>query len=357
MIDWKGRAANRVRQAVKVASDLADVAVHLGSATTPLAVASIGARAINSLIEVAEANPHSFFENWAVVPDAAALTIYLARLVETECAADSKGARAVLGNLAGVDVGWVIGETWANGPYCHRGEEEEAKRLLALTVWAAAGGAVRMVQALGGGTLVDDSISDTYPSQLATDLADRLGGFIDRGYHRSVLLYGVSGSGKSCAMRQVSQTLGKHTLRIDVRNLEALSDGNLPEIVHFLKPFAVLIDDVDRAKKPDDLLSDLERVRASVPLFMASANDVSKLDPAFLRPGRFDEVIELSHLGDDVFDRIVEGVDPEIAKRLRSLPTAYLSEFMRRFHVVGANKAVGELEDLQKRLAKIGGGK
>lgn len=149
-------------------------------------------------------------------------------------------------------------------------------------------------------------------------------------YKYSVLLTGVPGTGKTTLVRYLSGFANRDIILTEPKKLSGLTsflNMTPDENDEFYDPhekrtsekkFIVLIEDIDcykavqtREKKdgddaPDDALSellqqDLASVLNSIEgigapedfILLATTNHPEKLDPALLRPGRFDDIIEI----------------------------------------------------------------
>ncbi len=140
----------------------------------------------------------------------------------------------------------------------------------------------------------------------------------EAGFPRTYLFYGKQGAGKSTFATRLAQACGKRTLRVDARGLTHTGANDLSFLISGLKPDFLILDDIDRITEMAtalpmllETLTDLKERHPSVTAIL-TANDVSAFDPAVIRPGRVDRVLEFQAPG---------GRDREVLLR------GYLAEF------------------------------
>jgi SpoVK/Ycf46/Vps4 family AAA+-type ATPase len=114
----------------------------------------------------------------------------------------------------------------------------------------------------------------------------------------------------------------------------------------------MILDDLDRVEVGGELLAFLELAARTCRLVLASANRPHKMMGASLRPGRFDEVVAFERLDPDVLRQLL-AADADLFDRLAPLPAAYVAEFLKRRRVLGRDRAVAEIEELESRLAMV----
>lgn len=130
-------------------------------------------------------------------------------------------------------------------------------------------------------------------------------------YRRGYLFYGPPGNGKSSAVYAMASEL---RIPLYVLNLGAISnDAALEQAVHTIdvgKPGILLIEDIDTAipdreqdkQKKSFSLGTLLNVMDGVVarenlLLIVTTNHIGNMDPAMLRPGRIDRMIEFGNAG------------------------------------------------------------
>jgi hypothetical protein len=120
--------------------------------------------------------------------------------------------------------------------------------------------------------------------------------YVADGVPRTYLFYGKPGVGKSSFALHLAK--GCRTLRIGACGLTNTSAKELDALIEALVPEFIIIDDIDRVSDLVIILPTLLRVFAEFKAkhpnvtVILTANDATKLDSAFLRPGRIDEIVD-----------------------------------------------------------------
>jgi hypothetical protein len=227
-------------------------------------------------------------------------------------------------------------------------DEDEALQLVGKAIWTAMDTDKILLKTTNNDMeMLVDPFDDSAPSAVADSVHERVKAYNDKGYHRSVLLVGPPGTGKSFAARRVAELRGGYSLR---HSTNYASSNAIPLALQILKPQTLIFDDICRSPPDNDTV---EQAKKACPLLIATANYEDKLDPALRRPGRFDEIIEVEALDDDAIKRMLPGMDFETAKRLATLPAAYLEEFRVTEEVHGTDAALERIDELTKRSTKL----
>lgn len=174
--------------------------------------------------------------------------------------------------------------------------------------------------------------------------------FADQGYRRNILLQGPPGCGKSTFCMHAARQLSERTLMLTPEYCGSLRCGTWKNIIQYLDPQMVIIDDVDRVSDHslETNLRLFEEGFCEVPFVFFTTNDHHKLPRPMRRPGRIDQIIEVEpptqelrwQLIDEMASR--EGLDQIPDDHLRRLDhillhqsTAHLVEALRRARVLG----------------------
>jgi len=299
-------------------------------------------------------------------------------------------------NLHGIDVYFTLwrygGETEAEqvqlGPFVAEDDHDRFNELLAAQIWKTEGsqdlqlsmserrdqwGNVDRGFELTGIGEPDDYISDGAAElwqNLAT-LAERVQRFQAVGVSRRLMFFGPPGTGKTTLSRKLARTLGAaRTLRIEADAIEHTGTGQVLDFLRLLRPTVLLIDDLDRCgMNAQALLHYLERAHeardrrgvqwADSLVILATVNAVDQVDPALLREGRFDEVLQVDEPGGphreaiiahylDRFDAwpINEKRDTclsRLAERMDGFSPASIREVIQSVSVVGWQDSVSEI--------------
>lgn len=274
---------------------------------------------------------------------------------------DAKSPFLCRGKLDGEIVGWIgEGETVVDGPYVPTARLEATYRALGQRLWRRLGTSHAYFGAAG---LVSDRLVDR-GGVLATgqmhQLHGRMRGFLAAGQARSYLLAGPPGTGKSVAIRWLIDALELRSIRIDLGVLARVHGGHSPELVgsletmlSVLQPRAMVLDDLDRITVTAPLLAFLELAQRICMVVVASANSTSAMMGALLRPGRFDEIVQVDRLDPAVLQTLLAD-DVDLCARFAELPAAYVVEFAKRRRVLGREQALAEVDELIERARRIG---
>jgi hypothetical protein len=344
---------------IRIASEVADIAIHYASNPGPLGKVAVAARTLDAFQKTRTTEEP--FRNWKPL-NVGGLASFLCAFLSREgminkLKREGEG-QAFQGDVFDVPFGFIQYEHWTVGPKIpEHVEADVAKAALGRALWEAFGNSVRVrTNMFGDDFLERDELVDHFPSKTAERIFERAQRFHEAGFTRSYLLFGKPGAGKSHIMRAVAHLAGGFSLRIEAAELAGTRTATAA--IDILKPSAVVIDDIDRLESPSKILGPLERLADVTKLVLASANHEEKLDFAGLRPGRFDQLWHIDALDEEIHARLVGDVEKEISDRLRALPVAYIHEFHKRTKALGRDQALREIDDLEAQarlVAKLGG--
>lgn len=200
-----------------------------------------------------------------------------------------------------------------------------------------------------------DDLVVAAPSKFATEYAAYLKKHADLGHNRTVLFYGPPGTGKSTISRTLCDVLGLRSLRVRVEDVSSLGSEPVVEMMHIFNPDVVIFDDLDRAVSQVALLETLENLHKRIRFVFATVNNIENLQQALIRPGRFDELIEITKL-DEAAVRKVLGADcMDSFEVVKDWPVAFINEYKLRRKVLGKEKALSALDELRSRVDRLMG--
>lgn len=206
-----------------------------------------------------------------------------------------------------------------------------------------------------------------------TVLYDKLKMYIESDTRRCILFQGPPGTGKSTLAYNIAERVSKRTLVLSHDIIRSTNDREWDEIMDHLKPEMLLIDDIDRcARDMENKLHLFEDKHCDVPLIVLTSNDYSRLPPAFKRPGRVDQIIEMQDPPEKIRYEVIrslgeqEGVDipeekmPVLDMIYQEYPGAYIVELLRRCDAEGWDYKIPEygltFKELSDKIIKAWNG-
>lgn len=197
----------------------------------------------------------------------------------------------------------------------------------------------------------DEKNKEFIPTKLASFYVEDIQDYLRHGFTRSILFYGPPGSGKSNLVKNICSQLRLRTIRIN--NISQLSTDTVSEIIRIFNPDAIILEDIDNIPSQDvsQMLDKIENFNKHKLLF-ATANRLSRLDNATMRPERFDKVERIFKLEREITIELVRG-DEEIYNIVKDWPAVSITELMKRVKVKGKVNALANMQDLVDRVRQI----
>lgn len=189
-------------------------------------------------------------------------------------------------------------------------------------------------------------------------------------YNYCALLHGVPGSGKTSTILAIASELGRNICYVNVANLnaqsllKALNDGTENTIFVFEDIDAVSYKNAGTREKNDDdneddgklsklfgmSLSDLLNVTDGLlasdgAICLFTTNYIDKLDPAFLRAGRMNKVVEFTNMTPDVANDMIEAyLSTRVDDLKDNIKPAELQEMI--LDIILGNKTLDNLREV-----------
>lgn len=262
-----------------------------------------------------------------------------------------------------------------DGPYVEQKRHAAFIQTIGDVVWAHGGGGDLQLTVLRNSTNTASAFSlssigdpETYigsgDAASVDRSVDRCRKFQARGISRNLLFYGPPGTGKTTLARSIARGIGNgRTLRVEANALELAGVGAVLGFIRILRPRVVLFDDMDRCMGAvTELLHAFEQggsLSEVGSMMIGTINVVESVDPALLRPGRFDEVIDVNEPNDEHRARIVShyvsvyGLDKDIAEPLTEMTAGFspadIREVIRSVAVVGLDHLEAEVGRVKRQ--------
>jgi len=377
-------------KAVDIVERAADILVHIGPDMSLMGGVALGSRVVAVMRDSRLVGATEHFEKEGWVP----LNLYgfeaqAWRFAHAEIGVKVKPVQSTYADEQayvieglGVDIGFTTGGG-ANGIRTNHSKlkaescwvRTEAERESALTIigrglWKNIGSTkALLIQQDNGIAVIPDDEEETLPSRRGDEVHDKLKRYLDQGVHRSVFMIGEAGVGKSHMLRYIAGKFGGLTLRVKIADLEEISPTKMVKTVELLRPDSFIIDDFDRFvigsryadeggrgnKNVGKMLDPLQHINRMVKLFMVSANYSDGINEAVLRPGRFDELVQVHELDPDLYAKMLPDAPAKLIKALKKKkpPIAYVAELKKRVDVLGYAEASKEMDDLMRRSGRI----
>lgn len=196
--------------------------------------------------------------------------------------------------------------------------------------------------------IVDEDI-EYFPSSIGEEISKEIEAFTKNNVHRTILLLGPPGTGKSTAIKYITNKLNYTSLRISNEVIE----NDLLQLVQVIKPDILIVDDFDRVSKQRFLLDFMTKLKKNTKAFLISCNFFDKLEPAMKRPGRIDNIYYIEKLDKDVIDNILGEYADITPKEIYDWPISYIQEYVNRCKYLGSEKALESMKELEQRIKNI----
>lgn len=155
---------------------------------------------------------------------------------------------------------------------------------------------------------------------------------------------GVPGTGKSIAIRYVTQSLGNRVLRA---NLGDIRPQTIVNVARILQPTSVVLDDLDRNPTEhaltaiEDLL-DMPGCGGEPIMVLGTTNDITKVCEAMRRPMRLDLVYRFGAVDEGVLTELLHDWGDRsdgLRNLLSRYPVAHAARYLELRRILGATAA------------------
>ncbi len=377
----------KAKKVMEVGSEAADVLVHLQHGASPIGLAAVGLRVLNSVRAIRAKTPEEYFAGWKPLDLGVLATQALAALRTDESVSVEEvvgvhdETPAMITRMDGVEIGWGISGSFKRGSVSVRSiwvqpktELEPLFQRIGRALWDHIGSpevCLTVEESSESSTIkiVAEDKKKIFPSAKGDEFYERIKKFQAKGIRRSFFIIGDPGVGKSCLLRYIASLQGGFRLRLRMSRLVKFNPHRLIRVVEILRPNVLIVDDFDRyimgnndysdeEKNSDQgaaMLDPLEVFDELVPLVVVSANYSKSITPAALRPGRFAEMETIDEIDPEVYGRMLPGAPAKLIKKLKRLkvPVAYLEEIRLRAEALGWEETEKEVPKLIERSEAI----
>lgn len=201
--------------------------------------------------------------------------------------------------------------------------------------------------------VVTDDLINSVSSGAADEWVSYLKRCNELDIKRTMLFHGPAGTGKSTLARTVCEKLGVRSLRVRVEDIGFLGTEAVGEIISIFEPDAIIFDDLDRSSSQLALFEMMEMLHRRVKFVFATVNHLSNLADALKRPGRFDEIVYVSKLDEAAMRKLLGSDAADVFDTVKDWPVAFVKEYIIRRKIVGAQKALVSVKELQARVKEL----
>lgn len=187
------------------------------------------------------------------------------------------------------------------------------------------------------------------PSKRCDEFCEYMKNCIEKKINRALIFYGPPGTGKTTLSQSIVHQMGFKTLKF--RYQTGINFHTLKFVINVFKIDAVIIDDFDQVSDSEQMLEFLEMLKEKTKLVIGLVNSLKKFHPAILRPGRFDQIVKVNFLEEQVIKELLGNLFTEYGIKVKYWPVAFINEFMIR-HRLGSKELDKDYAELHERVKK-----
>lgn len=379
--------AYKTQKVLSIAAQIAQDVLTLRQNPSIRDFAAMGIKVVDAVAERVGGDVESYFDDWWCIEDLTFVNnvMSIIKNYPTKKLGGPDDYAIMLTEVFGEEIGWIktshftddrdeidrAERNWYQGPWIHLERLDQVYCALGRALWENMTSKYAVISSRT--SRVDHTVTehvsikpdmeiaqDVHESKMGNVIYDQLQSFYNAGINRSVMLLGPPGSGKTTIMKAIARRFDKFTLRINIHELSSIPVNVVIDGIKILRPEILIIDDFDRMSGGHtSLLTALEMINKFVRILIVSVNNISEIDPAVIRPGRIDMIIEIDKIDDDVINKLLDQyqVPNEVRTMLSKWPVAFIHEFAKRAKVLGVEATIAELIELRYRVEQINHGR